>query len=196
YPYRRRYVGSSVSGQAPYSSGTRTASKSLSAEPGVSRRKTCTGRCSRRGHPSPSDSTSCGRASGGTCESAMRAVDTNVLVRLVTRDDAKQVKAAEAFVARGAWVPHLALVEAVWVLTAVYALEGSEGAPAVGMRLTHRHLPVQESDRVRTALAHYRRRPGLGFSDCLMLEVTRKAGHLPLGTFDRGLGRLDGAERL
>ena len=30
----------------------------------------------------------------------MRAVDTNVLVRLVTRDDTKQVAAAEAFVAK------------------------------------------------------------------------------------------------
>jgi hypothetical protein len=34
----------------------------------------------------------------------MRAVDTNVLVRLVTRDDVKQVAIAEA-VANGAWVP-------------------------------------------------------------------------------------------
>ena len=50
----------------------------------------------------------------------MRAVDTNVLVRLVTRDDAKQVAAAEVFVARGAWVPHLALADAMWVLTSVY----------------------------------------------------------------------------
>jgi hypothetical protein len=29
-----------------------------------------------------------------------------------------------------------------------------------------------------------------------MLEVARKAGHLPLGTFDRNLGKLEGAERL
>lgn len=33
-------------------------------------------------------------------------------------------------------------------------------------------------------------------ADCLMLEVARKAGHLPLGTFDRNLGKLEGAERL
>ena len=33
-------------------------------------------------------------------------------------------------------------------------------------------------------------------SDCLMLEVARKAGHLPLGTFDRDLAKLRGAERL
>ena len=69
----------------------------------------------------------------------MRAVDTNVLVRLVTRDDGKQVAAA---------------------------------------------------------LERYRRRPALGLSDCLILEVARKAGHVPLGTFDRELGKLNGAERL
>ena len=50
----------------------------------------------------------------------MRAVDTNVLVRLVTRDDARQVAAAENFVEPGAWVSHLVLAEATWVLTSVY----------------------------------------------------------------------------
>jgi len=34
------------------------------------------------------------------------------------------------------------------------------------------------------------------FSDCLVLEIARKAGNLPLGTFDRTLGKIDGAERL
>ncbi len=52
----------------------------------------------------------------------MRAVDTNVLVRLVTRDHPRQVAAAEAYVSRGAWVPQVVLVEAVWVLTSVYQL--------------------------------------------------------------------------
>ena len=52
----------------------------------------------------------------------MRAVDTNVLVRLATRDDAKQVAAAEAFIAPGAWVSHLVLAEAMWVLASVYDL--------------------------------------------------------------------------
>jgi predicted nucleic-acid-binding protein len=51
---------------------------------------------------------------------AVHALDTNVLVRLVTRDDPRQVAAAEAFVARGAWVSHVVLVEAVWVLVSVY----------------------------------------------------------------------------
>jgi len=34
------------------------------------------------------------------------------------------------------------------------------------------------------------------FSDCLLLELARKAGHLPLGTFDRDLSKLAGARKL
>ena len=56
----------------------------------------------------------------------MRAVDTNVLVRLVTRDERKQVAAAESFVSKGAWVSTLVLIEATWVLTAVYDLTHAE----------------------------------------------------------------------
>ncbi len=126
----------------------------------------------------------------------MRAVDTNVLVRLVTRDDPRQVAAAEAFVGRGAWISHLVLTEAVRVLTAVYALEPSRIATAVEMLLNHKDLTLQDADAVAAALVQYRRRPRVHFSDCLILEVARKAGHLPLGTFDRDLGKLDGAVRL
>ena len=126
----------------------------------------------------------------------MRAVDTNVLVRLVTRDDRKQVAAAEAFVSKGAWVSTLVLMEATWVLTAVYELTHAEIATAIDMLLHHRDLTIQESDSVAAALEQYRNRPALGFSDCLILETARKAGHLPLGTFDRNLSKLDGAEGL
>ena len=126
----------------------------------------------------------------------MRAVDTNVLVRLFTRDDLKQVAAAESFTSKGAWVSTLVLIEATWVLTAVYELTHPEIATAVDMLLHHRDLTIQDSDTVAAALEHYRRRPALGFSDCLILEVARKAGHVPLGTFDRDLAKLDGAEKL
>src|SRR5688572_14077475 len=119
----------------------------------------------------------------------MRAVDTNVLVRVVTRDDAKQAAAADAFVEKGAWVSHLALAEATWVLSSSYDLDAPEIAAAVEMLLNHKDNTLQESEVVSGALEKFRRRPGLGFSDCLMLEVARKAGHLPLGTFDRNLAR-------
>ncbi len=126
----------------------------------------------------------------------MRAVDTNVLVRLMTRDDARQVALAEAFVAPGAWVPHLAVAEATWVLTAVYDRAPGAIAAAVEMLLSHEHLTVQDAEAVAAAVAQFRRRPTIGFSDCLMVEVARKAGHTPLGTFDRDLARIDGVQRL
>ena len=126
----------------------------------------------------------------------MRAVETNVLVRLITRDDAVQTESAEAFVTRGAWVSHIVLVETTWVLDSVYGLGHAHIAVAVEMLLSHRDLILQDADVVQAALAHYRKRPKLGFSDCMVLEVARKAGHLPLGTFDRHLRKLEGTEQL
>jgi predicted nucleic-acid-binding protein len=126
----------------------------------------------------------------------MRAVDTNVLVRLVTRDDAKQVAAAEAFVVNGAWVPHLALAEATWVLASVYDRDAAAIATAVEMLMNHQQLTLQDEDAVAAAVEQFRRRPTVEFSDCLMVAVSRKAGHGPLGTFDRDVGKLEGAERL
>jgi len=64
------------------------------------------------------------------------------------------------------------------------------------MLVNHEHLSVQGADVVSAATGNFRKRPALGFSDCLMLEIARKAGHLPPGTFDRNLAKLEGAERL
>ncbi len=130
----------------------------------------------------------------------MRAVDTNVLVRLLARDDPKQVAAAEAFVRTGAqpgaWISHLVLMEAVWVLATVYDVNAAQIALGVDMLLDHEDLVVQDADVVKTALVQYRKRPKVGFSDCLILAVAQKAGHVPLGTFDRELGKLPGAQKL
>ena len=126
----------------------------------------------------------------------MRAVDTNVLVRLITRDDAAQVAAAERFVEKGAWISHLALAETTWVLDAVYGRSAFEIATAIDLLLSHRELSLQDPDVVAAALENFRSRPAVGFSDCLLLEIARRAGHLPLGTFDRDLGKLDGVQRL
>jgi predicted nucleic-acid-binding protein len=126
----------------------------------------------------------------------MRAVDTNVLIRLIVRDDPRQVSAADVFVGQGAWVSLPALLETVWVLVSLYQRTPAQIAAVVAHLLDHETLSVQEPDVVRAALAQFREKPRLGFSDCLMLHVARKAGHTPLGTFDRGLGALDGAQRL
>lgn len=126
----------------------------------------------------------------------MRAVDTNILVRLIVRDDAAQVAAAEAFIATGAWVSHLVLAETIWVLDAVHQRSAAQLAAAIEMLLNHAQLSIQDADVVASALKHYSMRPALGFSDCLVLEIARKAGQLPLGTFDRQFSKLEGTQRL
>ena len=126
----------------------------------------------------------------------MRAVDTNVLIRLITRDDPRQTEAAERFVAKGAWVPPLVLAEAVWVLGAVCGLNSKDQAKAVRMLLDHRELVLHDREIVSAALELFHAKPTLGFSDCLVIESARKAGHLPLGTFDRNLAKVEGFQKL
>jgi predicted nucleic acid-binding protein len=126
----------------------------------------------------------------------MRAVDTNVLLRVIVRDHPEQAAKADAYVASGAWISLVVLTEAVWVMGSVYGLDAAALARAIEMILDHEHLTVEDPETVASALAHFRKHPSLGFSDGLVLEVARKAGHLPLATFDRRLARLDGAERL
>ncbi|MGH9782788.1 MAG: PIN domain-containing protein [Terriglobia bacterium] len=126
----------------------------------------------------------------------MRAVDTNVLVRLIARDNAEQVDTATEFLAKGVWVSTLALAEAMWVLATAYKQGAQEIADSVEMLLNHRDVTLQDSEAVGAALALFRKRPALRFSDCLVLELARKAGHLPLGTFDRELGKVAGTEKL
>jgi predicted nucleic-acid-binding protein len=126
----------------------------------------------------------------------MRAVDTNVLVRLIVRDDPAQTAAAESYIEGGVWASVLALAEATWVLGRVYRLSANDLAGAIGMLLDNPSLFLQDAETVTAALDLFRERPAHGFSDCLMLSIARQAGHLPLGTFDRYLARVEGVQKL
>lgn len=126
----------------------------------------------------------------------MRAVDTNILVRLTARDDLPQTASAEVFISEGAWVSTLALAEAIWVLARVYRRSAGELADIVEILLKHKDLTLQDADAVANALDLFRERPARGFSDCLLVELARKAGHLPFGTFDRALAKVDGAVKI
>ena len=128
----------------------------------------------------------------------MRAVDTNVLVRLIVRDDVAQVEAAEAFIERGAWISQLVLAETTWVLAAAYDLDHSRIAVAVEMLLNHTTLTVQDADVAATlrarleallaqppAQGHVLGVAQLGCGELLPAQV--------VGTRDRGLDHQGGA---
>ena len=126
----------------------------------------------------------------------MVSVDTNLLVRIATKDDAKQADDANRFITGGAWVSHLVLAETVWVLGTGYDRTHSELVRAVEIFMSHEHLIIEEPEVVKAALSLYAENVKISFSDCLILEIARKAGHLPLGTFDRSLSKIDGAKRV
>jgi predicted nucleic-acid-binding protein len=126
----------------------------------------------------------------------MLALDTNLLVRLLVRDDARQAAAADAAIAGGGWISHLVLAETCCVLDAVYQRTARQLAKALELLLQHESLVIQDADVVAAALVHFRARPALGFSDCLVLEIARRAGHMPLATFDKTLAKLPGVQRL
>jgi predicted nucleic-acid-binding protein len=114
----------------------------------------------------------------------------------VARANHRQFAASESFVAGGAWLPIVVLVEAVWVLDTVYRRSRAEIADGIALLLDHRDLVLQDADVIAAALYQFRRHPRVGFSDCLILEQARKAGHVPLGTFDRAFSRLEGTVRV
>lgn len=125
----------------------------------------------------------------------MKAIDTNVLVRLITRDDNAQVKKAETFVKQGAWVSTLVLTECIWVLEAAYDLNKAQIETVIEMLLNHAQLVLQDADLVEIALERYTKSKKVSFADILILVTANKAGHKPLGTFDKALVKLEGVEK-
>ena len=119
-----------------------------------------------------------------------------MVVRLIARDDPKQTQKAEEFSSEGAWVSNLVLAESVWVLESVYELTRSQVRTAISMLLEHQQLVLQEADAVRGALEDFTANRGVGFTDCLVVAIARKNGHIPVGTFDKKLSKLSDAQAL
>ena len=128
----------------------------------------------------------------------MRAVDTNVLVRALTGDDTVQSPAAKAFIRSNApvWISHVVLVQTIWVLNSVYGCGKPQLIEALKRIIDNKDMAMEEPSVARAALALYESTGKASFDDCLILEIARKAGHLPLATFDRALGKTDGAQPL
>ncbi|NTV75817.1 MAG: type II toxin-antitoxin system VapC family toxin [Holophaga sp.] len=127
----------------------------------------------------------------------MAAIDTNVLVRLVTRDDPGQFEKAQAFVKRHhpVLVTHLSLLELVWVLMSRYGLTKEKVCQVAQALLEMAELEVQEPALLEAALRTWEGCRA-DFADCFILETVKASGGVPLGTFDATLSRLEGCRRL
>ena len=84
----------------------------------------------------------------------MIAVDTNVLVRLLTGDDVKQAAAARSLFAAGPiWIAKTVLLETDWVLRSLYGFEESAVRDALAKLLGLENVHTEDEPSVAAALA-------------------------------------------
>ena len=84
----------------------------------------------------------------------MTAVDTNVLVRLLTGDDPKQETAARSlFASEDIWIAKTVLLETGWVLRSLYGFEESAIRDAFTKLLGLENVRVEDESAVAAALA-------------------------------------------
>jgi len=130
----------------------------------------------------------------------MIAIDTNVLVRFLTQDDAVQAKAASNFmaglnVANPGFICREVMVELVWVLERAYRCSRAEVTTALEALLSASELEIEAADDVGTAMFQYRE-GGFGFADLMIAAAARRADAIPLITFDRKAAKIHGVELL
>ena len=119
----------------------------------------------------------------------MRALDTNVVVRLVVNDHPEQYAAARALFARGEQllVAPTVLLETEWVLRDVYGLSQRKILTAFAALCATEHVVVGSAEAVAEALRLAA--AGVELADALHLAIAAGEKARALMSFDRGLAR-------
>ncbi len=131
----------------------------------------------------------------------MIGLDTNVLVRYVTQDDARQGAAATKLFEqvlsadRRGFVCLITLCELAWVLADCYDADKARIVAVIDGLLTSRQVMVEEPERVWNALRAWEKSPA-DFSDALVGEILAANGCNKVVTFDKAASRLPGFELL
>ena len=114
----------------------------------------------------------------------MHAVDTNILIRLVTKDDPAQAKRAQTLFAKHSiFIPKTVLLETAWVLQYVYDYEKHTILPALRGILGLSNVEVEDPLTVAHALEWIE--GGLDFADALHVASSQHAQKF--ATFDEKL---------
>ena len=130
------------------------------------------------------------------------AIDTNVLVRLLVRDDEAQFVAAKRLVERAeaAGAPVLivlcALLETEWVLRSRYKLAKPDIAAAFSQLLESEDVVIEHDASLEEALYVWAQHPGADFADCLLNARAAHLGRTRFVSFDIGAAKLPRGELL
>ena len=130
------------------------------------------------------------------------ALDTNVLVRLLVRDDERQFAAASRLVRQAAaggepvLIMLCTLLETEWVLRSRYRLDKASVMGAFTQLLESSDVEFEHEPTVEEALYLCSRLSKVGFADCLMNARAAHLGRSRFVTFDVGASKLPRAELL
>ncbi len=130
------------------------------------------------------------------------AIDTNVLVRLLVRDDEAQFRAARRLVeqAQAAGEPLLivlgVLLETEWVLRSRYRLDKAAIAATFARLLETDGVLLEHEPTAEEALYIWNQHPSADFADCLHSARAAQLGRRRFITFDAGAARLPRGELL
>lgn len=131
----------------------------------------------------------------------MPALDTNVLVRYVVEDDAKQLAAARRLIrrcineGRALFVPVTVTLELEWVLRTSFEYTKDEVMEVLSSLFSAAELTFESERGLEVALQLYRE-GSADFADCLHVALAAQAGELPLWTFDRRAAKVGGARSI
>lgn len=102
----------------------------------------------------------------------MTAVDTNVLVRLLVRDDDAQGKASQRlFATEDIFIPDTVLLETEWVLRAAFDLEPADVCAAFRRICGLRNVSVSDAPLVAKVIDWHE--AGLDFADAFHLALSK-----------------------
>ena len=131
----------------------------------------------------------------------MAALDTNILVRFLVEDDARQLAAAKRLIrqciasGKSLCVPITVSLELEWVLRANFEFGKAEVIGTISQLLSSIELSFESEGALESALVLY----GQGsadFSDCLHVALASAAAQQPLWTFDKAASKVAGARLL
>jgi predicted nucleic-acid-binding protein len=120
----------------------------------------------------------------------MIGLDTNVLVRYIMQDDARQAKLASDLIEaltvdEPGFIPVVAIVELVWVLSSSFALVRKQVVQALEVLLQTKEVQVENAELVWRAVRLYCA-SAADFADCLIERSAAAAGCIRTMSFDRG----------
>ena len=126
----------------------------------------------------------------------MIGLDTNVLVRYIMQDDAKQAALANKLIeglteASPGYISLVGIVELVWVLSTSYGLSRDQVAEALDLLMRSKELVVDRADLVLQAQRRFAK-GGADFADCLIERIAHAQGCQATMTFDAGAAKAAG----